>query len=314
MKAKSAHPHKVVVIVGATSSGKTGLSIELARKFNGEVISADSRQVYRGFDIGSGKVTKKEMRGIPHHLLDVANPKKRFTAADFKRLGEKALVDIWSRGKLPIIAGGTGFYIDALLGEASLPQIPPDEKLREKLEKKTSSQLFVQLQKLDPKRATDLQKKNEHNLKRRLIRSIELTHYQGSSLILQPPHLTEDSPWSGEEVLWIGLRWSDEDLRKRIHDRLLARMQQGLVAEVKNLHTKGLSWKRMEELGLEYRYVSRCIRDKITKEEMLEQLETKIWQYARRQRTWFRRNEEIRWFEVNEMKKIENLVKAFLHK
>ena len=126
----------MLVIVGTNASGKSSLSIELAKKYNGEVVSADSRQVYKGLDIGSGKVTKKEMRGIPHYLLNVANSKKRFTAADFKRLGEKALHEIWSRDKLPIIAGGTGFYIDALLARSLLASVPPNKELRKKLETK----------------------------------------------------------------------------------------------------------------------------------------------------------------------------------
>lgn len=304
MLTKPIHPQKVVVIVGATSSGKTGLSIELAKKFNGEVISADSRQVYRGLDLGSGKVTKKEMQDIPHHLLDVANPRKRFTAGNFKELGRKALKDIWSRGKLPIIAGGTGFYIDALLTANSLASVPPNEELRAKLEKKTAKQLFAQLKKLKPKRAQELERKGEHTLTRRLVRAIE---------IATAPRVKEEKSLAAE-VLWVGLQWSDTELRERIHTRLHARMQQGLVAEIKQLHKKGLSWKRMEELGLEYRYVSRYVRGKLSKEDMFEQLETKIWQYARRQRTWFRRNKNIQWFEANELKKAQNLVKNFVLK
>ena len=133
---------KILVILGPTASGKTALSVELAKKFNGEIISADSRQVYKGMDVGTGKVTKREMKGIPHHLLDVADPRKRFTVADFKRQAEKAINEILSRGKLPIICGGTGYYIQAVVDGITPPEVPPDKKLRSELEKKSADELF----------------------------------------------------------------------------------------------------------------------------------------------------------------------------
>ena len=304
---------KAVVIVGTNASGKSALGVELARHFGGEVISADSRQVYTGLDIGSGKITKKEMRGVPHHLLDVCSPKKIFTAADFKHLGEKALNDILSREKLPIIVGGTGFYIDALLARSLLANTPPDEALRAALAKHSAEELFTQLETLDPTRAEMLKVKNEHRHKRRIIRALEVARSPVSKVTPrthspQKPHAQEDSL----DILWIGLRWSDEALRARIHERLHARMRQGLVAEVQKLHEKGLSWKRMEALGLEYRYLSRYLRGTMSKDAMLAELETKTWQYAKRQRTWFRRNPDIHWFENGNTKVAEMLVKKFL--
>jgi len=161
---------KVIVILGPTASGKSALAIDLALRFNGEVISADSRQVYRGLDIGSGKITKKEMLGIPHHLIDVADPKKIFTADLFQKLSRKAVADILSRGKLPIICGGTGFYIKAAIDSAQLPDVQPDHALRAKLSKKTPEQLFAMLKKKDPARAKSIDPQNPV----RLIRALEI--------------------------------------------------------------------------------------------------------------------------------------------
>ncbi len=144
---------KIIVIVGQTASGKSDLGIKLARKFNGEIISADSRQVYKGMDIGTGKVTKKEQRSVKHYLLDVVNPKKVFTVTDFKRLGEKAIQKILNKDKVPFMVGGTGFYIDALLKDFALPEVPPNKKLRGKLEKMTAENLYKELKKLDRLRA-----------------------------------------------------------------------------------------------------------------------------------------------------------------
>src|SRR3989344_2993718 len=161
---------KVLIIVGPTSSGKSALAVELARRFNGEVISADSRQVYKGLDIGTGKVTKREMRGVRHHLLDVASPKRVFTAHDFAERARAAIEDIASRGKLPVIAGGAGFYIDAFVGRIVLPEAPANAALRARLETKTAARLFALLKKKDPRRAKTIEPRN----KRRLIRALEI--------------------------------------------------------------------------------------------------------------------------------------------
>ena len=167
---------KIVVVLGPTSSGKSALAVEIARKFNGEVISADSRQVYKGLNIGTGKITKKEMKGVPHYLLDVASAKKRFTVADFKILTEKTIDEILSRGKLPIICGGTGFYIEAVTKGITPPEVLPNKKLRAELEDKTNEQLFEILSKLDSKRAKNIDRNNPH----RMIRSIELATVLGA--------------------------------------------------------------------------------------------------------------------------------------
>jgi len=295
---------KIIVIVGPTASGKSDLAVQIAKRFNGEIISADSRQVYKSLDIGTGKITKREMKGVPHHLLDAASPKRRFSAYDFIQHANKALTMIYQSDKIPIIAGGTGFYIDALVGNVTIPKFPPNEILRKKLEQKTPAQLLAQLRKTDPKRAKDIIEKNEQNNKRRLIRAIEIT--------AASPKNTKVRPLYSYDVLWVGINSEKDALRNTIHKRLLERMKKGMVAEAKKLHNKGLSYKRMEELGLEYKYLALFLKNKITKEEMIEQLSVKIWRYARRQMTYWRRNKDIRWVLKSEKKKIMTDVKRFL--
>lgn len=301
---------KILVLVGPTASGKSDLAVKLAKKFNGEVISADSRQVYRGMDIGTGKITPSEMHGVPHHLLDVVSPQKTFTVADYVRKGERALVGILGRGKLPIVCGGAGFYISALVDGVVLPDVPPDPNLRRHLNKKTVQELFILLKTLDPRRAKTIDAKNP----RRLIRAIEIARTLGKVPIAKQRPPTYD-------ILWLGLRPPNEILRQKIHSRLFARLRltsggqarikEGMVAEAKHLHRQGVSWKRMEEFGLEYRYLARYLQKKVTKQEMLAELEKGIWRYAKRQMTWFKKNKLIQWIS-GDPKEAERLVKKFL--
>lgn len=277
----------VVAIVGPTAVGKSAYAVTLAKKLNGEIISADSRQIYRGLDIGSGKITKKEMGDIPHHLLDVASPKKVFSVHDFKRIAEPIIKDILARGKTPIVVGGTGFYIDALLGGVSLPNVPPNNALRKKLGKLTLSALVKKLKKLDPKRAKVMDLKN----KVRVIRAIEIATELGSVPVIR----TKKLPF---EVRWIGLTTSREKLRKNIVKRLNARLVQGMLKEVVKLHKQGVSWKRMNELGLEYRYCALYLQGKLTEAQLIKTLTEKIYQYAMRQFRWFKRNKQIKWIKV----------------
>lgn len=283
---------KVIVIVGPTSSGKSALAVRMARKMNGEVISADSRQVYRGLDIGTGKITRQEMKGVRHHLLDVASPKKVFTASDFVKKGRAAMENILKRNKLPIICGGTGFYIDALLGRIVLPNVPANQKLRRELQKKSAAQLFAMLKKLDSRRARSIDRQNPV----RLIRAIEIAKALGEvpRLGFVNPNMGLRNPYSAE---WIGIKPDDTILRKKIHARLLARMRLGLVAEARSLHARGLSYKRMEQLGLEYRYLARFLKGEISKSEMLTRLERDIWRYSKRQMTYWRKNTSTKWIK-----------------
>ncbi len=307
-------PQKILVILGPTASGKSALAVKLAKKFNGEIISADSRQVYRGLNIGTGKISKKEMRRVPHHLFDVANPKNRFSVVKYQRLARRAIAAITRRGHLPIICGGTGFYIEALTDNLVLPDVPPNEKLRARLRRETSETLLNMLMKLDPARAKTVDQKNP----RRIIRAIEIAITLG-----KVPHL-EARPPSGGKVLKIGLTLPAEELKKKIAIRLFARMRAGMIAEATRLHKRGLSWKRMEELGLEYRYLALHLQNKthpndrsrsvgrVSKPEMITKLQTEIWRYAKRQMTWFKRDKRIKWFKPTEIKKIKKAVQVFL--
>jgi tRNA dimethylallyltransferase len=277
---------KILIICGPTATGKSDLAVSLAKEFGGEVISADSRQVYRGLNIGSGKITKREMRGISHHLLDLADPKNVYNVEKFKTDGKKAINDILSRGKLPIICGGTGFYIDALVFDEKFPDVGPNKSLRAKLEKKSAESLMEIISKLDPARTKSLDPFN----KVRIIRAIEIAKELG-----KVPNVERTKQY---ETLFIGLKLDREKLREKIHTRLIKRIKAGMVEEVLKLHASGVSWKRLHSLGLEYRYIALYLQNKLSKDEMLTKLETEINQYAKRQMTWFLRNKEIKWFEA----------------
>lgn len=289
---------KLIAIVGPTASGKTSLGIYLARKLNGEIISADSRQVYRGLDIGTGKATKKEMAGVRHHLLDVASPKRQFTVDSFVKQAQRAYSRIAREGKAAIAVGGTGLYIDMLTGRMSYPAVPPNEKLRARLAAKTPAELFAMLQKLDPARAATI---DPHN-PRRLVRALEIARAMGAS----------PAPVSAPvyDVLWLGLNPAPHKLASNISKRLASRMKAGMLAEARHLHRQGLSYKRMEELGLEYRYLARLIQGTLTHKEFLAELERAIQGYAKRQNTWFKRNKDIQW--VSSKAEALRLAKAFL--
>lgn len=295
---------RVIVILGPTSSGKTALSIELAKAVGGEVISADSRQVYRGMDLGTGKVTKKEMQGVPHHMLDIASPKKQFTVAEYAKQAEAAIANIVSRSKVPIICGGTGFYIDTLLSGSTLPDVPPNPTLRKKLETKTAAQLFAILEKLDKARAKTIDKNNPV----RLVRAIEIAKALG-----KVPALKKQVPKYC--TLKIGLDMPDTLLKNRITERLKARIKAGMIKEAKSLHANGISWRRMRELGLEYRAMANLLTKKVGAAEFEEILTAGIWDYAKRQRTWWRRDKKILWLDPMKkatLQKAQSLAKKFL--
>ncbi len=286
---------RIYVVVGPTASGKSAYAVKLAKKVGGEVISADSRQVYRGLDIGSGKITKREMQGVPHHMLDVASPKQVFTAHDFVKKARPILEKILKEGKSAVICGGTGFYIDALLGRISIPDVPPNRELRRGLRAVEAPQLYVILKKLDARRAREIDRHNPV----RLIRAIEIATALGKVPLMSdlrgrssPLPANEDC-----EVLWIGMKTAEIPLREKIHKRLHERMKYGMVAEAKRLHKNGLSFKRMEALGLEYRHLASLLQGKVTKEDMLIALESDIRKYAKRQMTYWRKNKDIVWLE-----------------
>lgn len=292
--------NKLIVILGPTASGKTGMSIKLAKKFNGEVISADSRQIYKGMDVGSGKVTKKEMAQIPHYLLDVANPKTRFSVVQYQKMALRAIKNIQNKNKIPILVGGTGFYIQSIVDGLVIPEVKPDWKLRKKLEKLTTEQLFTKLKKIDPTRAKSIDRQNP----RRLVRALEITLKTQKPV----PELVCRTPQF--DVLEIGVEKSQAELKKLIQKRLIRRLKNNaMINEVKKLR-KILSWKRLEEFGLEYRFVAQYLQDKITYQEMIDKIQTESEHYAKRQITWFKRDKRINW--IKNYKEAKKLTKKFL--
>lgn len=301
---------KIIAIVGQTATGKSDFAVEAAKAlaisgFKAEIISADSRQVYKGLDLGTGKITKREMRGVPHHLIDVANTKRQFSVSDYKSLAEKKITQIFIRGNVPIVCGGSGFYIEALISGAEFPDVQPNKKLRAVLEKRTAKELFRMLTEHDKKRASSI----DPNNKVRLIRAIEIAKYIGNV-----PAVKKQPQW---QTLKIGFILPRDVLKEKIRSRLQRRIKAGMLREAKLLHERGLSWKRMESLGLEYRYQARYLKGVITKEEMVDQLAGEIFKYAKRQATWFKRDKSIVWIDPRkktERAKALKRIRIFLEK
>lgn len=270
------------------------MAIALARTLNGEIISADSRQVYRGMDIGTGKVTKREQKLARHWLLDIASPKRQYSVAQWKHAAQRAIADIIGRGKTPIICGGTGFWIDSLIYQTDIPDVKPNPKLRAKLAQQTADELFARLKKLDPIRAAHIDRHNPV----RLIRALEIVMATGKPV---PRTMIYHSPY---DVLYLGISVSQKILNQRIEQRLDARLKAGMIREIENLHASGVSWKRLESFGLEYRFVARYLqhsrgstsgRKRSSLNSMRDQLLRAIIQYSKRQRTWWRKNPDIKW-------------------
>ena len=283
--------NKVIVILGQTATGKSYLAVKIAKKIGGEIISADSRQVYKGLDIGTGKIIYEEMHGIPHYLLDVANPKKIFTVAEYQKLAISAIAEIVHKGKVPIICGGTGFYIDAVTKSVVFPEVPPNPTLRKKLALVSDRVLMLKLKKLDPNRARSIDPKN----KVRLIRAIEIAKKLG-----KVPKITEEAP--PYKFIKIGLYLPKELLKKKVNKRVTRMFNPptggGLLNEIKKLKKNGVSDKRLREFGFEY---FNPTPEKVVKETL---------KYAKRQMTWFKRDKEIKWFEPREYKKISKYIES----
>jgi tRNA dimethylallyltransferase len=292
---------KILAVLGPTSSGKSDLAVLLALKFDGEIVSADSRQVYRGLDIATGKITGEEMHGVPHHLLDVSDPKEQYSVSYFKRDAEKVIDDILARKKLPIICGGTMQYINAITENYITPETLPDEKLRNELVKKSNEELFAELKKLDPRRAEKIDRNNP----RRLIRAIEIVRSQGT--VPEIPALPKKY-----DTLKIGIITDKKILRARIQERVEKRLKLGMIEEAKKLHALGLSFERMRELGLEYRYLADYLEEKISEEKLKEEICFKDWQYAKRQMTWMKRDADIQWLPLEKTNVIISLAENFL--
>lgn len=311
---------KVVVIVGSTASGKTGVAVRIGLKYGGEIISADSRQVYTGMNIGTGKdlceydiETKDGVVHIPFHLIDVVNPSEQFTLADFQKQAYVAIENILARGKLPIIAGGTGMYAQALVDGYDLSAVKPDNNNRDVLEKKSKEDLFEILSKYNKKFADNLNNSDKNN-KRRLVRYIEMAKLSDRDLKIDK---VDKKIIDKYNFLVLGLKWPREVLHSRIHKRLMERLEkEDMVDEVADLERNGVSWKRLEAFGLEYRYIARYLQDKLSYEEMINELHRAIKKFAKQQRKWYRRWErqgrEIFWYE-GETEELWEKVDSFLN-
>ena len=290
----------LIVIEGTNASGKSGLGVALASRFGGEIVSADSRQVFRGLDLGSGKITPEEMNGVPHHLLDVCDPGLFFSMADYQRLAYAAIEDILDRGRLPFLVGGTGLYVDSVAEGYLLSEKTPDLKYRAELEKLSTPRLYELLQETLPGWEVD---KNNRN---RVMRVLE-KHHDGD--------LEKTGRRARYRVLRLGVTWDRETLKKRIDKRLDRRFDEGMLDEVKALLDSGVSREFLDGLGLEYRFITRYLTGGIADfEDMKEQLSLAIKRFARRQMTWFRRHKDTVWLDMENdpVRQGEEAIRAFL--
>ncbi|HBE28195.1 MAG TPA: tRNA (adenosine(37)-N6)-dimethylallyltransferase MiaA [Ktedonobacter sp.] len=295
---------KLIVVLGPTASGKSSLGISLAQRFHGEVVSADSRQVYRGLDIGTAKVTAAEQALVPHHLLDIVDVKETYTVSQFQRQAIVAINTIAARGSQPFLVGGSPHYIQAVVDNLDIPAIPPQPALRAELEARSLVDLLAQLEELDPQSAAVIDRNNP----RRVIRALEVCLISGKPFSEQRKIAT---PLYNS--LLLGLHWPRPELYQRIDQRVDERMQQGMVQEVRDLLARGVSHERLEALGLEYRFISRWLRGEFPSEHgMVERLKYAIHDFTRRQLTWFRKDSRIVWIEGDHPEHAEKLVQAFV--
>jgi tRNA dimethylallyltransferase len=278
----------LLVVLGPTASGKTRLGVGAARTLGGEIISADSRQVYRGMDLGTGK-DLDEYEDIPHHLIDILQPGEEFHLFAFMRRFGEVFAEIRGRGRLPVLTGGTGLYLDAVLRGYQLAEVPENPQLRAELAEESMAELAARLHRLRPvlHNTTDLTDRE------RLVRAIEIA--EGEETAVPLPDLPELRP------LIFGLRWERSELRRRITARLKERLAQGMVEEVERLHAAGVPWATLDYYGLEYRYVAQHLQGQINGNDMFQKLNSAIHDFAKRQETWFRRMErngvEIHWLD-----------------
>ena len=300
--------NKLLVITGPTGMGKTKLAVKLASQFSGEIVSADSRQVYKGMDIGTGKDLKDfrlkisdfRFKNIKHHLIDVVSPKTAFNLAKFVKLANKTIKDIQTRGKLPILTGGTGLYVQAIVDGYSLSGVKPDKELRKKLENMSVEKLQKKLKKLDPDFDVVFNK-------RYLIRYIEIatkTKTKLKKLLVKKG--------SDYDCLVMAITFPRDIINKRIDKRLIERIErEGMIKEIKDLHFKNkVSWKRLESFGLEYKWIALYLQKKIDRSKMIYSLQKDIEHFAKQQMTWFKKDKNIKW--ITSYEKAKNLLGDFL--
>lgn len=298
---------KVIVICGPTASGKTALSIELAKKINGEIISSDSMQIYKDMTIGTAKPTLEEMQGIKHYLIDFVSPDERYSVADYKRDAKKAIKEIIQKGKTPIIVGGTGLYVDSLIYEIEYPNIEFDEEYRKSLENQVEEngleELYKKAQEIDPEAVEKISK----NDKKRILRILEIYHATGKNKTEQEKESRKKEVEYDYTVY--ALNWEREKLYERINKRVDIMIEQGLIEEVKEIYEKYDKFPTAMQ-GLGYKEVVQYLEKEITKEEMIEKIKQETRRYAKRQLTWFRKNKQTIW--LNAQDEIQNNIQIIL--
>ena len=298
---------KVIVICGPTASGKTALGIELAKKINGEIVSCDSMQIYKDMNIGTAKPTIREMQGIKHYLIDFVSPDERYSVAEFKKDAKNAIKEILDKGKIPIVVGGTGLYVDSLIYEIEYPKIEFDDEYRKKLEKieyeKGLDYLFKKASEID----NEAIKKISKNDKKRIFRILEIYHSTGKTKTEQEYESRKKEVEYDYHVFAID--WDREKLYKRIDERVNRMIENGLIEEVKNLYNKYEKFPTAMQ-GLGYKEVVEYLENKCTKEEMIEKIKRETRRYAKRQLTWFRKNKNTIW--LNGEEDIQNNIKIIL--
>lgn len=285
---------KVIVICGPTASGKTALSIEVAKKINGEIISCDSMQIYKDMNIGTAKPTKEEMGEIKHYLIDYVLPTERYSVAEYKKDAKKAIKEVIEKGKTPIIVGGTGLYVDSLIYEIEYPEIKFDEEYRKKLEKEVEEEglekLYEKAKKIDPIAIQKISKTD----KKRIQRVLEIYHATGKTKTEQEIISRQKEPEYAYKVY--GLLWDRQKLYDRINLRVDIMIEQGLIEEVKTILKKYSKFPTAMQ-GLGYKEVVQYLNKEITKEEMIEKIKQESRRYAKRQLTWFRKNKQTIWID-----------------
>lgn len=291
---------KVLAVVGPTASGKTSLAIDLAKAFQGEVISADSRQVYRGLDIGTAKVTSDEMQSIPHHLIDIVDIDTIYTGQDFADDATDVISSITKQKKLPIIAGGTFFYLELLRGTMQAAPVPPNHTLRKELETKSTSELHELLTVAAPVRAARI---DQHN-RRRLIRALEISETLGD---VPEPRKGTNTPF---DMFIVALEVDKEILRERFRARAETWLQNGFREEVQDILVQGVSRARLAEIGFEYTLMLSHIDGELSKDEFIQRFIEKNWQYAKKQLTWLKRDSSIHWINPHAMIEVTALTTA----
>lgn len=287
---------KLVVLIGPTAVGKTRLSIELAKKYNGEIISGDSMQIYKEMDIGTAKIKHHEMEGIPHHLIDIKEPDEGFSVAEFQELVREKISEITVRGKLPIIVGGTGLYIQSVIYDYQFSDAPSDEAIRKELEKRAAlegnEKLHFELQQVDPRSA---EKIHPNNI-RRVIRALEVYHFTGKTI---SEYQDKQDPELIYETVIIGLTMDREILYERINKRVDLMIDEGLLSEVEKFYNRGLNdCQSIQAIG--YKELYEYFDTHMTLEEAIEQLKQNSRRYAKRQLTWFRNKMNVSWFDMSE--------------